>query len=182
MPNLEQEAALREWKHLCYTLERAQGDHFVAICRDKYQFAKTYLVYGREMDQVGVEVRQAGKQGNFAFFTERGMPGRLMMPALADEMLKAWRIAVASKRARIAEMFQRRFGEDIEEFLGTPHNASRLVMAVGIDQRDAVLALADRTQEKLLAIELVQLRCDLAILKEVAQRLANLVAVWLSES
>jgi hypothetical protein len=83
----DQEAVLQEWKHLCQTLERAQGDHLVAICRDKYQYAKTYLVYGREVDQVSVEVRQAAKQGSYQFFADRGIAVRHLSPLLADVML-----------------------------------------------------------------------------------------------
>lgn len=176
----EQQAVLQEWKHLCFTLERAQGDHLVAVCRDKFQYAKTYLVYGREVDQVSLEVRQSAKQGNYGFFTERGIAARHMTPGIADEMLRVWRTAIVSKRACVAEMFQRRFGEDIEEFIGTPHNASRLVMAVGFDRRDAVLSLADWTQDKLCVAELVQLRADVAILKETVKQLARIVAGWLA--
>lgn len=176
--DLGRQAVLQEWKHLCYTLEQAQGDHLVATCRDKYQFAKTYLVYGRELDQVCVEVRQSAKQGNYQFFVDRGMSARYLTPALADEMLRAWRTAIASKRARLAEMFQRRFGEDIDEFIGTPHNASRLVMAVAFDRRDAIHSLADWTQDKLLAAEIVQLRADLDILRQEVERLSRLLATW----
>lgn len=172
------QTVLQEWKHLCFALEQAQGDHLVATCRDKYQYAKTYLVYGRELDHLCVEVRQSAKQGNYQFFVDRGISARHLTPILADEMLRAWRTAIASKRARVAEMFQRRFGEDIDEFIGTPHNASRLVMAVAFDRRDAVLALADWTQDKLVAAELVQLRADLDILKQEVDRLACVFRAW----
>jgi hypothetical protein len=175
----DQESVLQEWRHLCLTLERVQGEHLVANCRDKYQFAKTYLVYGRELDQVCVEVKQAARQGSFGFFTSRGTSARHMTAELADEMLKAWRVAVASKRAMVADMFMRRFGEDIDEFLGTPHNASRLVVAVGYDKRDAILELADWTQDKLVGAEIAQLRGDVAMLRREVDELAANVARWL---
>jgi len=172
----EQEAALQEWKHLCYTLERAQGDHLVLNCREKYQYGKTYMVYGREIEQIASEVKHAAAQGNYTFFSERGISTRDMNPALADQMIKVWRGAVASKRATVADMFTKRFGEDIEEFIGTPHNASRLIMAVSFDQRDAILGLAEWTQNKLTVAEIAQLRADVSHLRQQIEHLTQMVA------
>jgi hypothetical protein len=75
-------------------------------------------------------------------------------------------------------MFLRRFGEDIEEFIGTPHHASRLVMAVGFDRRDAILALADWTQEKLVGAEVAQLRADVPTLRQNIETLSQQLLRW----
>lgn len=176
----EQEAVLQEWRHLCLTLERVQGEHLVANCRDKYQYAKTYLVYGRELDQVCVEVKQAASQGNFDFFVARGTAARHVAFEMVDDMLKSWRVAIASKRAHVADMFMRRFGEDIDEFLGTPHNASRLVVAVGYDNRDAMLELADWTQDRLVGAGIAQLRGEVSALRREVERLTHAVTAWLA--
>jgi hypothetical protein len=169
----EQEAALEEWRLLCQTLERAQGDHLVQNCREKYQYAKTYMVYGREIDHTAIEVKQAALQGDFSFFTDRGIAISCMSPLLAEHMMKAWRVSVASKRAFVADMFMKRFGEDIEEFIGTPHNASRLIMAVSFDQRDAIQGLAAWTQTKLAASEIAQLRADVSQLRQQIEQLTQ---------
>jgi hypothetical protein len=171
----EQETALEEWKHLCYTLERAQGDHLVANCREKFQYAKTYLVYGREIDQIAVEIKQAASQGQFTFFSDRGIAVRHLSPTMAEQMIRVWRGAVASKRATVADMFIKRFGEDIEEFIGTPHNASRLIMALSFDQRDAILALAEWTQNKLTVSEVAQIRSEIIHLRHQVDELGKLV-------
>jgi hypothetical protein len=171
----DQEAALEEWRLLCQTLERAQGDHLVQNCREKYQYAKTYMVYGRELDHTAIEVKQASVQGDFSFFTDRGIGVNYMTPALAEQMMKAWRVSVASKRAFVADMFMKRFGEDIEEFIGTPHNSSRLIMAVSFDQRDAILGLAEWTQNKLAASEIAQLRADVTQLRQQIEHLSQLI-------
>lgn len=171
----EQEAALEEWRLLCQTLERAQGDHLVQNCREKYQYAKTYMVYGRELDHTAIEVKQAALRGDFSFFTDRGISVHCMTPLLADHMMKAWRVSVASKRAFVADMFMKRFGEDIEEFIGTPHNASRLIMAVSFDQRDAIQGLAAWTQNKLAAAEISQLRADVSQLRQQIEQLSQFI-------
>ncbi|MEX2093874.1 MAG: hypothetical protein WD971_14405 [Pirellulales bacterium] len=171
----EQDAALEEWRLLCQTLERAQGDHLVQNCREKYQYAKTYMVYGREMDHTAIEVKQASMRGDFSFFTDRGISAHCMTALLADHMMKSWRVSIASKRAFVADMFMKRFGEDIEEFIGTPHNASRLIMAVSFDQRDAILGLAEWTQNKLAAAEIAHLRADVTQLRQQIEHLSQLI-------
>jgi hypothetical protein len=72
-------------------------------------------------------------------------------------------------------MFMKRFGEDIEEFIGTPHNSSRLIMAVSFDQRDAILGLAEWTQNKLAASEIAQLRADVTQLRQQIEHLSQLI-------
>jgi hypothetical protein len=171
----DQEAALEEWRLLCQTLERAQGDHLVQNCREKYQYAKTYMVYGRELDHTAIEVKQASLRGDYTFFTDRGIGVNYMTPALGEQMMKAWRVSIASKRAFVADMFMKRFGEDIEEFIGTPHNSSRLIMAVSFDQRDAILGLAEWTQNKLAAAEIAHLRADVTQLRQQIEHLSQLI-------
>lgn len=65
------------------------------------------------------------------------------------------------------------------EFLGTPHHASRLVVAVGYDKRDEILELADWTQTNLVGAGISQLRSDVASLRQEIEQLAVNVTIWL---
>ena len=64
----------------------------------------------------------------------------------------------------------------------TPHNASRLIMSVSFDERDAILGLADWTQKKLSVVEIAQLRGDVAQLREQIEELTRLVKTRLGVS
>jgi hypothetical protein len=172
----DQEVSREEWRNLCFTLERAQGENLVQNCRDKFQFAKTYMVYGRELEQTVAEVKQAADQGNYRFFAERGIRADHLTPELADQMMIDWRGAIASKKAVVADVFQRRFGEDIEQFVGTPHNASRLIMANRYDAKDAILGLVEwgharpsNADLNLIGSELAQLRAQIDELRKTVQ-------------
>ncbi len=168
----DQQNCREEWQHLCLALERAQGDNLVQNCHDKFQYAKTYVIYGRELEQTIAEVKQSAVQGNYQFFTERGISIDHMSPELAVLMMKDWKAAVASKRAFVAEKFQGRFNEDIDQFVGTPHNASRLIMSISFDSSDAILQLAEVTQTRLSAIEIAQLRADISQIKAQLEQLS----------
>jgi hypothetical protein len=152
----------------------------VQNCKDKFQHAKTYMIYGRELEQTVAEVIQAATQGNYSFFSERGVATVALTPRLAEGMMIDWRGAIASKKAVVADVFLRRYGEDIEQFVATPHNASRLIMANSYDAQDAILGLADWTQSKLTAADFANLRAELAQLRtqvdEHARRTADQLA------
>lgn len=78
---------------------------------------------------------------DFRFFTDRGVASDLMTPAFARDLLRDWQGAIASKQTRIADAFQQRFGEDIEEFLGTPRNAAAIAGSARHDEANAVTLL-----------------------------------------
>ena len=168
----DQQNCRAEWRHLCLTLERAQGDNLIQNCHDKFQYAKTYVVYGREIEQTVAEVHQAATQGNYQFFTERGISLDHLSPKLATLMIKDWKQAVASKKAVLSEKFQGRFNEDIDLFVGTPHNASRLIMSISFDTTDAILQLAEVAQSQLPASEIIQLREDISQIKAQLEQLS----------
>jgi hypothetical protein len=167
----EQTAGREEFRHLCFTLERAQGENLIQNCRDKFQFAKSYLVYGRDLEQIVAELKQSAAHGEYAFFTERGVAREIMTPALAEVMLKDWKGAIASKKATVAEMFRKRYGEEIDEFISTPHNSSRLIMASSFDEADAIAGLAELTNNRITAAEFGQVRADIAQIKTLLDRL-----------
>jgi hypothetical protein len=176
----EERTALAEWRNLCFTLERAQGEHLMHHCKDKYVFAKTYMGFGGNLDQLVADIRQAAAQGNFKFFRERGIAISAMTPSLAEAMLKDLRSAIASKKASLAAHFQHRFGEDIETFLGTPHHGSRLMMAEKMDDADATIQLALWASQSPQGGEIERLRAEIERLKlqmaELSDKFDRLIA------
>jgi hypothetical protein len=186
---LDQQRSLEEWRNLCFTLERAQAENLIENCHEKFQFAKTYLVYGRDLEKTAADIAQSASQGNFSFFVWRGIRADVLNPAVAEKMIGDWRSAITSKKVRLAETFQGRFNEDIEHFIATPHNASRLIMANSFDETDAILAMVTWNDSRQQAMELSQVRADLLLIKrqlselgenvnqrlyELARRLENL--------
>ncbi len=131
-----------EWRNLCFTVERYQADDLLSNCRDKYQFAKTYMNYGRGMDRKVADLEDCAKRGIYTFFTERGIPTDVMSPTLVQRLLGDWKGAIASKRTRVAEAFEIRFGEEIGVFIATAHNADRLTEAESLDEADALILLS----------------------------------------
>jgi len=130
-----------EWRNLCFTIERFQADGLIAGCHDKYQIAKTYQNYGRDLEQRIADVQQSAQRGNYTFFTDRGIPANVLTPPLVRRMLNDWRGAIASKKTRVAEAFEVRYGEEIGVFLATAQNAPRLENAHTVDEDDAVMQL-----------------------------------------
>jgi hypothetical protein len=177
----DQERALEEWRNLCFTLERAQAENLIENCPEKFQFAKTYVVYGRDLEKTAAEIGQSASQGNFSFFVWRGIRADIMSPAMAEQMVRDWRGAIASKKIRLAETFQGRFNEDIEHFIATPHNASRLIMANAFDETDAILSMVTWNEARHQAMELAQVRADLLLIKRQLTELGETVSQRLYE-
>lgn len=137
----EQESLRSEWRNLCFVLERLQADALLASCRDKFEFAKSYSIYGRGFDVLYDELMKRANAGDFEFFVERGMTESLMSVAMVERMLADWYGAIASKKSRLDESFSIRYGEDIDEFLVNPRHAARLAAAMAVDSSDALLKL-----------------------------------------
>jgi hypothetical protein len=161
----DQQRSLEEWRNLCFTLEKAQAENLIDNCHEKFQFAKTYVVYGRDLEKTAADIAQSASQGNFSFFVWRGIRADILTPAIAEQMIRDWRSAITSKKVRLAEMFQGRFNEDIEHFIATPHNASRLIMANSFDDTDAILAMVTLNDSRQQAMEIAQVRADLLSIK-----------------
>jgi hypothetical protein len=177
----DQQRSLEEWRNLCFTLERAQAENLIENCPEKFQFAKTYVVYGRDLDKTAAEIAQSASQGNFSFFVWRGIRADIMTPAMAEQMVRDWRGAITSKKVRLAEIFQGRFNEDIEHFIATPHHASRLIMAKSFDETDAILAMETWNEARHQAMELAQVRSDLMLIKRQLSELSETVSQRLYE-
>jgi len=141
-----QQSYRAEWRNLCFTVERYQADELINECRDKYQFAKTYQNYGRDIDRTLHELLDQANRGDFSFFTERGVPLAVLTPRLVQRLLKDWKGAIASKKIRVAEAFEVRFGEDIDVFIATEHNAEPLQAAASLDPGDALSQLSKWTR------------------------------------
>jgi hypothetical protein len=161
----EQIAARQEWQNLCFTLERSQADELIRDGHDKYAFAKTYLAFGQEMERVVADVRLEIQKDNFQFFMRRGIASAVMTRALAEQLLRDWNGAVASKQARLSEAFRRRFNEEIDEFVATPNHAARLLIEDGGAEVDAVVQLEHWTDEPTRDAQASRLADEVARLK-----------------
>lgn len=139
--NVNEHEARAEWRRLCFVLEGVQATHLLANVCDKYVFARTYLAYLAEEQAAFAHVKTSIGRGNFDFFVERGVPTKVISHSLAYQLLRDWRAAMASKRARIETAFEGRFGEDIGEFVATPRNAKLLHDAPSLDDANAVSLL-----------------------------------------
>lgn len=137
----EQEAMRSEWRNLCFALERLQADALLANCRDKFEFARTYLVYGAGFDALYEDLVKRAELGDFEFFVERGMNESMMSVSMVERMLVDWFGAIASKKSRLDEAFSIRYGEDVDEFAANPAHASHLAATKAIDTADAVLLI-----------------------------------------
>ena len=136
-----QQAARREWQSLCFTLERLQVKELCESCVDKVQFAKTYQTYSERFEQMAAEVRRAVGDGDYSFFTQRGIASEMMTPTLADRLLKDWRNAIALKQSLAEKGFWCRFAEEIDVFLNQHRNALRVAMAESLHPTSAIFAL-----------------------------------------
>jgi hypothetical protein len=134
-------AALKEWRNLCFALERAQADDLIRNCRDRFAYAKTYLAWTDGLDDSIARVRRDAEQGDFRFFTSRGVPACVMSRALAEHMLRNLRGAVASKQDAAEVAFAGRFKEDLGVFSAAANNEGRVRAAQSNDEGDAVLLL-----------------------------------------
>jgi hypothetical protein len=142
----EQQACREEWRALCQALERAQGEELNQNCRDKYQFAKTYLVFGRDVEAMIADVRQRAQHGKYAFFGDRGINVAHLTPALADRLLSDWRHTIESKREQAALVFHSKFGQPISEYVDIASHevdkAAKMNAAKSLIESDAVIELA----------------------------------------
>lgn len=139
----EQEAMRVEWRNLCFALERLQADGLLANCRDKFEFAKTYSVYGAGFEALYDDLLKRAQAGDFEFFVDRGMSESLMSAAMVERLLVDWYGAIASKKSRLDEAFSIRYGEDVDEFAANPAHAAHLASAKALDAADAVLLLPE---------------------------------------
>jgi hypothetical protein len=137
----EQESLRSEWRNLCFALERLQADALLANTRDKYEFAKSYAIFGAGFDALYEELTKRAERGDFEFFVDRGMAESLMTFPLVERMLADWFGAIASKKSRLDEAFSIRYGEDIDEFLVNPRHAAKLAQATALDSADALLKM-----------------------------------------
>ena len=142
----EQQACREEWRTLCQVLERAQGEELNQNCRDKYQFAKTYIAFGRDVEATIADVRQRAQHGKYSFFSDRGINAAHLTPSLADRLLRDWQHAIESKREQAALVFHSKFGQPIKEYVDiAPHEvdkAAKMNAAVSLIDSDAVIELA----------------------------------------
>ncbi|MCH8921893.1 MAG: hypothetical protein IIA67_01955 [Planctomycetes bacterium] len=142
----QQQACREEWRALCQALERAQGEQLNQNCGDKYQFAATYLAFGRDLEATIADVRQRAHHGKYAFFSDRGINAAQMTPSLADRMLRDWQHAVESKREQAALVFHSKFGQPIGEYVNlAPHEvdkAAKMNAARSLIDSDAIIELA----------------------------------------
>ena len=141
----EQEAVCREWREICQTLERAQGEDLNQNCRDAFQFAKSYQAFGRDLPATITDVRQRVANGNYSFFADRGIFASCLSPSVAERMLRDWQQAVEIKKQHAAFVFHNKFGKSIDEFIGDGYqavaNTTKMAGAKSLVETDAVIML-----------------------------------------
>lgn len=136
-----QQVARAEWRRLCFVLEGVQATHLIERCGDKFSFARSYAAYlADETRSLAALIAAIGK-GDYGFFVDRGVPPSLMCESFAQHLLRDWSAAMASKRARLAEAFEGRFGEDIDVFSATPRNGGAIAESSAVDEGNAVWIL-----------------------------------------
>ncbi|MBN1854332.1 MAG: hypothetical protein JW829_16500 [Pirellulales bacterium] len=171
----EQELSRLEWRHLCETLERAQGEELARQCHDKFAYVKTYQIYGEGMDLRIAEIKKAAAQGNYQFFLDRGVPAKVLTPAFAEVLLNDWKVSVRAKKDQVAEVFNLRFHEDIRHCIETYEEEQKLNSAVPLHQRDGFLQLTGMAQPGVSSHDIDQLRLEIAEIREQLIHLHNLV-------
>ena len=142
-----QENCRQEWRDLCFTLEMAQANDLIQTCRDKFEFAKTLTVFGARLDETIAAVRLRAREGNYRFFSERGIPAGAIDDALVERMLRDWLAAVESKKNHASLAFTSRFGQSVASFLRNPEHAWKLSQAKSHAETDAILLLEQWTRE-----------------------------------
>ena len=189
----QQEACCREWRDLCQALERAQGEDLNQNCRDKYQFAKTYMVFGRDLAATIDDVRARLAQGNASFFTERGAFCDEITAEMAELMLRDWSDAVAAKKQHAAFVFHNKFGRQIDDFVGTNYqalvNTTKMASARPLFASDAIVLMSELPKaapdpepvplgrEQVVAVLADELNQLAAVRDEVAQLRADMQRV-----
>ena len=135
-----------EWRQLCETLESAQGDELCRVSRDKYQFVKTYRMYGRDFDRLAADLKRSARHGQFQFFCERGLPQDVLTYKFVELLLEDWKAAVLAKKRHVAEVFRFRFNENIDTCIVTGEESAQLGEADSLHPGDALHHLSGRSQ------------------------------------
>ncbi len=176
----QRKSARKEWLRLCTTLESAQGDELSKVCRDPYQFARTYQQYSARFDEVSRDVRQAVARGDLTFFRERGVPSDVIDDSFAKSLLADWRDVIKTKKQKVAEVFRLRFQNSIERFINAEEHASKLNTARPLHEADALLQLTGRSQPHADPQEIAELRADVNQLRQQLEELTNYVKTELA--
>ena len=171
----QQRQSREEWRHLCETLERAQGDELGRRCKDKFQFVKTYGTYARDFDSLAADLKGAAAQGQYSFFSERGVPRSVLTPAFVELLLNDWKATILAKKRHLAHIFHFRFREDIETCIVTFEDSANLGSAESVHQSDALLQLSGMSQPTVTSQDLDELRAEISDLRGRLEELRSFV-------
>ena len=97
------------------------------------------------------EVRSAVGNGDYSFFTQRGIDREVITPVLADRLLKDWRNAIVMKRNNTEKAFWRRFAEEIEVFRNLRPNVLRIAISESFYECNAIFLLGGLDSAVLLS-------------------------------
>lgn len=160
-----QGACRAEWRQLCETLETAQGDELCRTCRDKYQFIKTYRVYGRDLERFVANLKKSAAVGQYQFFCDRGVPREVLTPTFVEVLLDDWKSAIDAKRRHVAEVFRFKFNENIESYIVTGEDSARLSGVESVHASDALHHLTGKAQPPISFRDVESLRSEVQDLK-----------------
>lgn len=168
-----QQQCRAEWRQLCETLEAAQGDELCRTCRDKYQFIKTYRVYGRDFERFAVTLKKSAAVGQYQFFCDRGVPRDILTPIFVELLLDDWKSVIDAKKRHVAEVYRFKFNENIDTCIVTGEDSARLSGAESMHTNDALHHLTGMAQPAISFRDVESLRAEIQDLRDKFDQLSG---------
>lgn len=171
--SVRQQQCRSEWRQLCETLEAAQGDELCRTCRDKYQFIKTYRVYGRDLERFVIALKKSATVGQYQFFCDRGVPRDVLTPTFVEWLLEDWKSVIDAKRRHVAEVYRFKFNENIDTCIVTGEDSARLSGAESMHTNDALHHLTGMAQPAISFRDVESLRAEIQDLRDKFDQLSG---------
>jgi len=116
----EETEFLQEFESRVTRGEQRQYLDLVRNCTNKFQFAKTYRVYRKDLEKTEAMMRERIARGDLG-------PG--IAPAVAEEMIRIGRDAVSGKLETCESYFIMKWGEPITNYAGTGRGCMGMLFA-----------------------------------------------------
>lgn len=117
----EQQQFLEQFRRTAFEGENAQCMDLILNCHNKFQFAKTYRVYRRDLARTNQQIRDRISRGDLG-------PG--VTTEVAEEMIRIGTQAVQEKMKRCADHFLHTWGEPITNYAGTGTGRAGVILAI----------------------------------------------------
>jgi len=117
----EQQQFLEQFRRTAFEAENAQCMDLILNCHNKFQFAKTYRVYRRDLARANEQIRDRVSRGDLG-------PG--VTPEVAEEMIRIGTQAVEEKMKRCADHFLHTWGEPITNYAGAGTGCAGVILAI----------------------------------------------------